>query len=330
MRVGRGPDPTRRCQDAGRPAAALVDRLVGHQEVRRRRSPTAAATSITRWASSRTAAHPAPVSIPTPSTRNAPSIRSRAPPRGAGRDSAPPSWRISTNSSSDPEPGPAAATSASTARVRQVGEQDAVGVDRASGPPGRGAAARAEAAGTSSKVSSSGRSARSGASSRSRRARGPRARGVDDDEAAAADVGGQPRHVGGLEQPGDAGDALRRVAAPVGPTRVSTRWAWAQSQTSIPAYAGATGSRSNSSAVTTPKPPPPPRAAHSRSLSSVVGGAHERAVGEDQLDGGERAALQPVRRRVPAQPAAEGGADDADAGAGHVPRGEVDARRRAR
>ena len=103
---------------------------------------------------------------------------------------------------------------------------------------------------------------------------------------------------------------------------LSTRWACSQSQASAPAYTRCTGSRSNSSAVTTPKPPPPPAGSPQQVAVLGLGGAHERAVGQHQLDGRERAALQAAVACVPAQPTAERGADDADAGAAGVPGGE--------
>ena len=57
----------------------------------------------------------------------------------------------------------------------------------------------------------------------------------------------------------------------------------------------------------------------------LVGRADERAVGQHQLDSGDRAALQPVLAGVPAQAAAERRPDDADAGARRVQRREADA-----
>jgi hypothetical protein len=58
----------------------------------------------------------------------------------------------------------------------------------------------------------------------------------------------------------------------------------------------------------------------------VVGvrGSHERAVGRNELHGGDRAALETGVAGIPAQPTAERGADDAHAGAGGVPRREPD------
>ena len=60
-------------------------------------------------------------------------MRSSAPPRGCRTDSAPPSWRISTNSSSDPELGPRCGDQGLDRPLGEVGEKDAVGVDRGGG-----------------------------------------------------------------------------------------------------------------------------------------------------------------------------------------------------
>ena len=148
--------------------------------------------------------------------------------------------------------------------------------------------------------------------------------GVDHHHLAAAQLVGQPLDVGHLEDPRDAGDRLRRVRRPLAP-----RGEHALGVPPVPReHAGVR--RPDRQQVELERGDDPEAAAAAAGRPQqvgvlVVGGAHERAVGEHQLDGGDRAALQAVLAGVPAHAAAERRADDADARAGHVLPGEPDA-----
>ena len=174
--------------------ATLVRPVVEHRAGTALRFPRAAAASSTRSASSRWAVHRPnrlPAS-PTVSTRNAPSIRSSAPPRGDGRDIAPPSWRISANSSCEPEPGPGGRDERLDG-VRGSPESRVLLAYAASGSSGSRCSRASDAAGVTSNVSISGRSARSGAMISAAARGSPTIGAVDDDDVAAAHPVRQPR-----------------------------------------------------------------------------------------------------------------------------------------
>ena len=235
-------------------------------------------------------------------------MRSSAPPRGAGRDSAPPSWRSSTNSSSGPGPGAARARPATRWRVSgRVVDQDAVGVGSRRFLGVELEVRRWRLRVAPRRCRSPDRSDRSGASTSLRRTRPSIEHdGVDDHELPSPDAGRQRRIIGCLEQPGDAGDACPGSCSAQAAHAVSTSRAWVQSHTSIPVYAVRTGNRSNSSAVTTPNPPPPPRAAHSRSVPSSSSVARTKVPSASTSSAAVIALhCSPCCRAIPAQAAAE-------------------------
>ena len=295
VRVGRG---AHRGEPA--PVAAGTPRrsstwLVDHRQVQRPGPPRLHGVQHPVGVLAHAPASRRRSSVPTPSTRNAPSIRSSAPPRGDGRDSAPPSWRTSANSSCDPEPGPGGRDQRLDG-VRAARRAGCCWRGRRSAPPGRGAAGPGTRPGRTSKVSISGRSARSGARSRAaargpRRSRRRRRRGGGRARRPAATArrgpgtaaatlvprpGASAAHCGpGVEHP------LRRAPSPRPACRRT---------------ASATGQQVELQRGDHAEAAPAAARRPQQVAVLLVGGAHEGAVGEHDLDRGQRAALQAVRR----------------------------------
>ena len=160
VRICRGAERREALPGRGRPAATSYD-LPRPPSAGTPTGPTAAGRSSPGAASSRTAAHPAPVLT-----------RRRG--RGKSRPCGPGHRLVAPAGTTRPRAGAARRTAAPIPSRDRGGDQR---VDRASGrsargccwrrprsgPRGRGAAGRRGAAGTSAKVSSSGLSARSGA-----------------------------------------------------------------------------------------------------------------------------------------------------------------------
>ncbi len=205
---------------------------------------------------------------------------------------------------------------------REAVDQDAVGVDRGGflgvelevGDLGRGHLGERVDLGPQGTQRGEGAGTRLGVALHHR---------VEHDELPAAHVGGQPLHVGHLEDPGHARHRLGCVRGPLAP-----RGEDAPRVPPVPGQHPGVRRPDRQQVELESRDDPEAAAAAAGRPQQVrvlgLGGAHERPVRQHQLDGRDRAALQAVLAGVPAHAAAERRPDHAHTRAGHVHRGQPD------